>query len=278
MESYLDSLIESRVSASDSKASLLRTRHLLALQRLRFPEAPGLELSLGAEFLHSIDSVVALPPKSGYDDDVDTTTTMTNAKLEQITAHFCGRCGARRTADNVRVRLQCDKNIKRRVARLRRKEKDVLKLKDKSSSSLHKSRKKPEKSLSSEFTPNDRKYLKRYGDYATTRKTTCLTCKFEKKELIRGKGPKKGESMGVKTPHLTQKVTPTPKVSTPKSTSGRSEKKAIVKEKQKSSIKKCAAIRQMLQNEGHQKEDDKQKSLKDFLSLLWRTLILFCDT
>jgi len=272
MESYLDSLIESRVSASDSKASLLRTRHLLALQRLRFPEAPGLELSLGAEFLHSIDSVVALPPKSGYDDDLDTTTTTTNAKLEQITAHFCGRCGARRTADNVRVRLQCDKNIKRRVARLRRKERDVSKAKDKSSSS----RKKPEKSLSSGFTPNDRKYLKRYGDYATTRKTTCLTCKFEEKELLRGKGPKKGESMGVKTPHLTQKETP--KVSTPKSTSGRSEKKAIVKEKQKSSIKKCAAIRQMLQNEGHQKEDDKQKSLKDFLSLLWRTLILFCDT
>merc|ERR1712212_226579 len=55
-----------------------------------------------------------------------------------------------------------------------------------------------------ELSKIDKQYLKRFGDYATTKKTLCLECKFEKSELIRRsssdvEGKKGMDSFGLKS-------------------------------------------------------------------------------
>ena len=170
---------------SETQNRILRASHLLTVQRLKFPSAPAVQLTVGSELL---DCIASFPSGNadtngsvaggGVTSNGSLSSKNAAATLEQIGAHFCRRCGAHRTADNFRVRFTRDRNIARRIAKLKKKDQRVL-----TSSSSSRTNRKKERGL----TKNEKKYLQRYGDYATTRKTTCLVCKHEKSENVMGK-------------------------------------------------------------------------------------------
>jgi len=267
LKDFFDSVGGSQnlTNQSETRNRILRASHLLTVQRLKFPSAPAVQLTVGSELL---DCIASFPSGNadtngsvaggGVTSNGSLSSKNAAATLEQIGAHFCRRCGAHRTADNFRVRFTRDRNIARRIAKLKKKDQRVL-----TSSSSSRTNRKKERGL----TKNEKKYLQRYGDYATTRKTTCLVCKHEKSENVMGKpksciSVKKSDARVQNKLHSEASATILPK-------GGKSEKKATtLKEKQKSSVKKCSDIRKMLLEGSTKDSDDQRKSLKDFLSLL----------
>ena len=197
----------------------------------------------------------------------------------------------KRTVDNVRVRLKCDKNIKRRISRIKKKQNGTKAPKSRTSGLTPESKapmsitnEKAHRHKARGLSKIDKQYLKRYGDYATTKKTLCLECKFEKSELIRLSSSnvegKKGMEfsrlkMYSRPGNLQTKLDSRHDSRPPIFAAPIAEKKSkLSKDKQKFSAKKCSELKKVLSSEGgggggdKNKTEDKRKSLKDFLSLL----------
>ena len=243
MDEFLDALlpIESQTSRSNRRSKLLRARYNLKLQKVELPTARGIVNEFGANLLDSLSSL-----SYEKNDSVESSTKDSTSLFDKIGAHFCQRCGTLRTVDNVRVRLRCDKNIRRRVLKIKKKQCAGSKSKN-----------------APELTKVEKTYLKRYGDYCTTRKILCLVCKFKRTEMVRDAGRWKPrlETSATFQPEIKELITVV---------SATSEKKSkVMREKQKSSAKKCSELKKLLSAEDDRnKANDKRKSLNDFLSLL----------